>query len=150
MISKEEVDLALTEVRRRLKTITENLAVITDLVIHIRSDAPVTERNLTDSNGQPRYEYLVNVKIPKDMILTTEMETYALDYKTKIWTPIQVKAMFGLFFEYYERVQDKPNGKWSHWRKVWYKWVRTSYDRETKGNAFDTKPTRFSRAAIRE
>lgn len=144
MQTEEEIAL-IKKARSLVKTIEQSVVSLKEVLIALRYEEEVVVVKM-DANNEPRWEYQIPVELPSDFYLTKEMTEYPR--KLTPWTLDTVVTHFVSFKEYYDRCRKKKNGKWSHWRKVWYKWVRTTYERETKGNG--AKPSRFDRAAIRE
>lgn len=128
-----------------MRAVKQSVAALDDVLAALKGEKPKGDR--FDANGQPTFEFDIKVKLPKGIYLTMEMVTYAIEYAG--WERETIETHWNKFKEYYDRCQDKPNGKWSHWRKVWYKWVRTTHERETQGAKPNGAATRFDRAAIR-
>lgn len=97
----------------------------------------------TDGNNEPTFDYAVKRNIPGSIYLTARFKAYALEYGFDLDRAL---VIFLDFKEYYERNANKPNGKWSRWSLVWFKWVRKQHDLENKPQA---TPTRFGQSRTR-
>ena len=143
-MENETIEL-IKKAHQLMRTVKQSIEALDAVLGELRNEKVAVDK--LDAQREPRFEFSIAVKIPKDIYLTQEMGAYAVEFTG--WAFPKVELQFQLFVEYYDRCQDKKNGKWSHWRKVWYKWVRTTYERETNGAKQTGYATRSDRAAIR-
>lgn len=133
---------------RMLATAQQQIIDATEL-LNALYEPDTRARAAIDENGEPSFEYLVKVRIPKDLKLTKRMVAYAAEKgfsaeSTQIL--FDGKGTYEGFRKYYERM----GTKWQSWYLVWAKWVRSERDRKDKAQATNgTGQTRFSRSRTR-
>lgn len=88
-------------------------------------------RSALDANGEPTWDYLVKMPIPKDIHVTKAFAEYAARFEMSLESAqilMNGKGTYEGFRAYYQRV----GTKWQSWTMVWQKWVRSEHERKQK------------------
>lgn len=142
----------IAAIERRLRTATQALNEVHDLLAEVGGQRRIPEK---DANGEPTWTYAIKCRIPADIFLTTVFSEYALEWG---FNEQSAKTLFygaepgsGSSYEGFKRYYERVGTKWSHWTKVWQKWVRSEHERKTKANGHQQqygRATRHERTAI--
>lgn len=117
-IQDGETKELITKARR---IITTSLSLGTELqgIVEAIGAGGQRKRRKLDENGEPTWEFLVRVPLPKDIFVTKTFRKYA---EQNGLNGERCDHEFLKFCNYYNRT----GKRWQSWIAVWQKWVRSN------------------------